>query len=120
MTIDPMDSKERLFFQPKQHKSNALATAENSGPALWPVVAIEAEVVTVSVVDTGVACGVTLAGEKLHDTPAGRPEQLNETTESYPFKEVTVMTTVPLCPGVRVSDGGRADIEKSGAAAVPS
>jgi hypothetical protein len=42
------------------------------------------EVFTVSVVEAARPDDVILAGEKLHDAPAGNPEQLNETSlEGY-------------------------------------
>jgi hypothetical protein len=39
----------------------------------------------VSVVEATAPDGVTVAGAKLHEVPAGNPEQLNETAEAKPF-----------------------------------
>jgi hypothetical protein len=49
------------------------------GPVVSLAVGIAAD--TVKVVETTAPVGVTVAGEKLHDAPAGKPEQPNETTE---------------------------------------
>jgi hypothetical protein len=38
-------------------------------------------------------CGVTLAGEKLHDAPEGNPEQLKETAE---LKFPTGVTSIEI------------------------
>ena len=72
-------------------------------------------VVTVSVVDAGAPDGVTVAGAKLHDAPAGRPVQLNPTAELNPFDGVTVMAAVPLRPPVTDIAVGEVTTEKSGA-----
>lgn len=55
----------------------------------------------------------TAGGEKLHDTPAGRPEQLNETDWLKPFADVIVSVVVADCPGDTVSEAEASDIEKS-------
>ena len=75
--------------------------------------AIEAEVVTVSVVVAAAPEGVTVAGEKEHDAPDGSPEQLNDTAELKPFWGVTVMDVVPVWPAVTESDETDAAKEKS-------
>jgi hypothetical protein len=50
-------------------------------------------------VETAEFDGVTVDGEKLHDTPTGRPEQLNETAEANPPTGVTVTVAPVLWPG---------------------
>ena len=72
-------------------------------------------VLTVTVVDTANVPdeGMTVAGEKLHAAPGGRPEQLNETVELKPFDGVMSIVAVPLCPGINVSDPGEIAMEKS-------
>jgi hypothetical protein len=57
---------------------------------------------------------VTVAGEKLHDDPVGNPEHANETVELNPFSGVTVITAVPFCPAVTLTDDVDAETEKSG------
>jgi hypothetical protein len=74
-------------------------------------------VVTVSVVEAAPPEGITVAGEKLHDTPEGNPEQLNETAEANPFVGVTRTVVVPLCPAVTESDAVKRSTEKLGVAA---
>ena len=100
------------LFQPMQHTSAASAPIGNSGLRGRRKAAIEAEVVTVSVVETAAPEGVTVAGEKLHDAPEGSPEQLNETAASKPFAGVTEMEVFPLWPAVTVNDAGDAPSEK--------
>ena len=70
--------------------------------------------VRVSVVETVVPDGVTVAGEKLHDVPASNPEQLNETLEVNPFSGVIAILAFPFCPAITVRDAGDAVTEKSG------
>ena len=100
-------------MRPKQHSVAVSSASGGSGPERRWRAAVVAEVAIVSVVDV-VPGGVTVAGEKLHFAPAGRPEQLNETAESKPFAGVTVIVAVPLCPAVTVSDVGAAAMEKFG------
>lgn len=102
------------FLQPKQHNSGRSTAAENSiGLELKPAIVV-AEAVTVSVVDTGAISGVTLDGEKLHDAPEGKPEQLNRIADLKSFCCVTVTDILPLLPAGTVSDAGEAEMEKSG------
>ena len=109
--------KPRRLFQPRQQ--NAIAIIELGNNGLWWRwrAAIVAALVTVSVVEAAPSEGITLAGEKLHDTPAGNPEQLNETAEANPFCGVTKTVVVPLCPLVMETDAGKRSTEKLGAAA---
>ena len=79
----------------------------------WLLLAL-ALAVRVSVVETAVPDGVTVAGEKLHDVPESNPEQLNETAVLNPFSGMTEIVVVPLCPAVTVRDAGEAVTEKSG------
>jgi hypothetical protein len=70
---------------------------------------------TVNVVEAAAPGGVTVAGEKLHEAPVGRPEQAKVTAELKPYSGVTEIVAVPLCPAVTVNDAGEAATEKSGA-----
>jgi len=72
-----------------------------------------ADAVTVTVVAIGPPFGVTVAGEKLQEIPAGNPEQLNETTELKPFTGVNEREKEPLCPALMVSEEDDAVKEKS-------
>ena len=58
--------------------------------------------------------GETVAGEKLHDAPTGRPEQAKEMAELNPFAGVMEMEAFPLWPAVTVIDAGEVATEKSG------
>jgi hypothetical protein len=104
--------KRRRFFHPKQQKATARAEPGNSGLELRCRAAVVATVFTVSTVETGEPDGVTVAGEKLHDAPAGSPEQLKETVELKPFSGVTETDVAPLCPPVTESDAGVATTVK--------
>jgi len=72
--------KPRRFFQP-----NTQMVRANMEPGSNGVVsrrdAVVVDVFMVSVVEVGPADRLTACGEKLHEAPAGRPEQLNETEE---------------------------------------
>jgi hypothetical protein len=61
-------------------------------------------VVTVTVVDV-VPGGVTVAGENVHEAPAGNPdEQVNVTAEANPPCGETETVVAPLLPAVTVMD----------------
>ena len=97
----------RRFFQPKKLNAIASADAGNSGLELRWTAAVSPLVLTVSVeVEAAVPEGVTEAGEKLHDAPAGKPEQENITAVATRFRGVTETVTVPLCPLVTESAAG--------------
>ena len=66
-----------------------------------------------TVVDT-VPGGYTFAGEKLHEAPAGNPEQANVTAEANPPCGDTEMVAVPLPPAVTENEPGDPAMEKSG------
>jgi hypothetical protein len=74
--------KRRRFQQPRQHAETTRAEPGSSGQELrWSAwVLVEAEKVSVVEIEPP-GRGVTLAGEKLHDAPAGSPEQVNATVE---------------------------------------
>lgn len=77
--------------------------------------AIDAEVFTVSVVEAAAPEGATVAGEKLHDAPAGNPElQISNTDELKLFTGVIDIVVVALCPAITVNDAGEAATVKSG------
>jgi hypothetical protein len=78
----------------KDARENAIG---NSGLLPRPRLAV-AEDFSVSVLETALPEGFTLAGEKLYDTPAGSPEQVKETGSSNPFDGVTLTVAVALWP----------------------
>ena len=61
---------------------------------------------TVRVVDAAAPNGVTFGGLKLHDAPAGKPEQANETADEKPFSGDTDTVAVPFCPCSMVKEDG--------------
>jgi hypothetical protein len=106
--------KRRRFLQPKQHSASASAEPGSSGLELRGSAAVVVAVFTVSVVEATPPDGVTVCGAKLHEAPAGNPEQVKETAELKPYRGVTETMAVPLCPPVTVSDAGEPATEKSG------
>jgi len=110
----------RLFFHPKQQNATASTEPGNHGVELRCKDAVVVEVVTVSVVVATAPAGVTAAGAKLHDAPAGKFVQLNETGEENEFSGVTWTDTAPLCPAVTLSAVGETVRLKPGVAVVRS
>ena len=108
--------KRRRLFQPKQHSATARTDPGKSGRELRWSAAVVAAVVTVSVVEATPPDGVTIGGAKLHEAPAGNPEQAKETAELKPFSGVTETVVVPLCPPVTESNAGVAATVKPGVA----
>jgi hypothetical protein len=107
----------RRFFLPTKHSTNPSDEPESHRPELLRTAAAR-EVFTVSV-ETMLPVDVTVAGEKLHVAPTGRPEQVNITDEvaEKPFVGVTVIVAVPLVPAVSERDPGETPSAKSGAGA---
>jgi hypothetical protein len=106
----------RRFLNPNPQSATAKADSGSIGNPLGRFCAVAAEVVMVTAVEV-VPGGVTLAGEKLHDAPAGRPEEhANETAEAKPPCGDSEMVAVPLPPAVTDIVAGEAAIEKSGRA----
>ena len=68
----------------------------------------------ICVVADAPAAGVTVAGLKLHVTPAGYPEQLNLTAELKPLYGATVSVIVPWLPESTVRKVGLAPRVKPG------
>lgn len=106
-------AKRRRFLRPRQQNANASAVPGISGLQMTRRLADVAEVLTVNWVEV-VPGGVTVAGEKVHEAPAGSPEQAKETGELKLFAGEIEMEVVPLCPAVTESAAGEADTEKSG------
>jgi hypothetical protein len=98
-------SKRRRFLKPKQDRRAARAAIGISGRGLPCRAASAVVVLTVSVVEV-VPGGVTVAGEKLHVAPGGKPEQLNEIAEVNPTEGATETENVALCPAVTVCNAG--------------
>jgi hypothetical protein len=105
---------QRRFLNRMKHSENASAATGmyRSGDGGRLLALVLAEIV--SIVEATAPDGVTVAGEKLHVVPAGKPEQLNDTDELNPFTGVIEIVLVPLCPGAIVSDAAEAVIEKPG------
>jgi hypothetical protein len=98
-----------------KHSAAASTEPGNSGVEFRWRAALVVKVLTVSVVDAGAPDGVKVAGEKLHEAPAGRPVQLNPTAELNPFDGVTVTVVVLLRPVVKDVAVGDVITEKSAA-----
>jgi hypothetical protein len=62
----------------------------------------------VSVVEALPADRFTVCGEKLHEAPAGSPEQLSETGEVNATCGVIIICTDALCPAVIAREAGLA------------
>lgn len=105
----------RRFFQPKKHTARASIAPGNAGRESRRTELTAAGADTVKVVDAAEPDGVTVAGEKLHDAPEGKPEQAKETAAPNPFCGVTDTAVVPLCPAVIETEEGEIATEKSGA-----
>jgi hypothetical protein len=65
-------------------------------------------------VETAVPEGVTVAGLKEHEAPAGSPPQPKATAAAKPFCGFTVKLTVPFAPELTVSDEDEAESVKVG------
>jgi hypothetical protein len=93
----------------------ANAASGRSGCRFSCKLADVAAVVTVSVVVAAAGPdGVSVAGEKLHASPAGKPEHANETAEANELCGEIEIVAVPLPPAVTVIVAGAAVTEKSG------
>jgi hypothetical protein len=105
--IVSISSIPRRFFQPNSHTTAASAEPGSHNIELPRTPAVDLVVVTVSV-EVILPAGVTVADEKLHAAPLGRPEQVSVTFEfdEKPFSGVTVTVSVPLCPVITVNDAG--------------
>jgi hypothetical protein len=87
--------RRRRFLMPRQNRIAASAVG-NRGCRLLRSAAVVADVAIVRVVEDAAPDGVTVAGEKLHDAPEGRPAQANVTAELNPFCGVIEIDAVPL------------------------
>jgi hypothetical protein len=97
----------RLRRRPARHRTVAASDAPgHSGFRSGVIRAEAAAVAMVNVVVAAADAGVTLAGEKVHVAPAGRPEHAKETAELNPFSGRIVTVVVPLLPPVTVSEAG--------------
>ena len=97
----------RRFFQPNNHTTAANAEPGSHNIGLLRTPAVDLVVVTVSV-EVILPAEVTVAEEKLHAAPLGRPEHVSVTFEfdGKPFSGVTVTVSVPLCPVTTVNEAG--------------
>jgi hypothetical protein len=104
----------RLRRRPATHRT--VAASDAPGQKGFRSGVIRAEVAAVAMVRVVVAAadaGVTLAGEKVHVAPAGRPEHAKETAELNPFSGAIVTVVVPLLPAVTLSKAGDRERLKS-------
>lgn len=94
----------RRFFRLKQQSPKARLGAGmleferrgSNAASFWAV--------TIKAVEAVVPAGTTVAGEKLHVVPAGKPEQLNETLPAKPLPGM-IKTLVKLaCPRLTVTE----------------
>jgi hypothetical protein len=102
----------RHFLKHRKQSATAKYEPGRNGRELRGRTAAELDAEIESVVDAAAPDGVTVDGEKLHVTPEGKPEQLNETMELNPYFGVTETEVVPLCPAATVSDDGVSAMEK--------
>jgi hypothetical protein len=103
------------FLNPMKQSTPANAASGRSGCRFSCKLADVAAVVTVSVVVAAAGPdGVSVAGEKLHASPAGNPIHANETAEANEFCGEIEIVAVPLAPAVTVIVAGAAVTENSG------
>lgn len=107
--------KPRRFFRPKQQNTTASAELGKDGLELRGRAALAVDAVMVSVVEATAPDGVRVSGAKLHEVPAGSPEQLKETTEAKPFCGTIWTVAAPLCLAVTVRVAGKIVTAKVGA-----
>ena len=108
------DSPLKRRRKKKQPIKTAIDTPPIRPSGSRSVVAVVVAVEIVNVVVAALPEGVTVAGEKLHDAPAGSPEQAKETAAENPFCGATETVAAPLCPAVTVKDDGAIETPKSG------
>ena len=99
--------KPRRFFRPKQQNTTASAELGKDGLELRGRAAVAVDAAMVSVVEATAPDGVKVPGAKLHEVPAGNPEQLNETAEANPFCGIIWTVAAPLCLAVTVIAAGK-------------
>jgi hypothetical protein len=88
-------------------------TASNvDGSLVRAAVATLVEMVMVAV--AAAVVGMTLAGEKVHEVYAGRPEHLSEVDAEKPPAGVMLTMLVVELPGVMVALEGESETAKSG------
>ena len=105
-------SSRRLLAKKAQTASASEVFGKNGNGARCELLAsVCALIVRVVLVVPG---GVTLAGLKAHDAPAGRPEQPKVTAELKPFWGVMVREVVAWPPEVVVREVGDAAKAKDG------
>jgi hypothetical protein len=103
------------FLNPMKQSTPHNAASGRSGCRFSCKLADVAAVVTVSVVVAAAGPdGVSVAGEKLHASPAGNPIHANETAEANEFCGEIEIVAVPLAPAVTVIVAGAAVTENSG------
>lgn len=102
----------RLRFQPNRQSVAAKIELGKNGLGLRFKDAVFIGLLMVSVVEAFPADRFTVCGEKLHETPAGSPEQLSETGEVNATCGVIMICTDALCPAVNAREAGLAAIVK--------
>ena len=84
-TANNIICRPRRLFPLRKQSVTASADPGSHGLESWRMAAIVVEVVTVSVDEAIEPDGVTVGEEKMHDAPAGIPEQLSATAPVNPF-----------------------------------
>jgi hypothetical protein len=108
------NSNRRRFLHPRQQIASARVVPGSSEFDLWRSAAVVAAVVRVTVAEVAPG-GVTLAGEKLQEAPAGKPdEQLKVTAEANAPCVANEIVAVPLAPAATDIDAGATATVKSG------
>lgn len=108
------NSNRRRFLHPRQQIASARVVSGSSELDLWRSAAVVAAVVRVTVAEAAPG-GVTLAGEKLQEAPAGNPdEQLKVTAEANPPCVANETVAVPVPPAATTIDAGATATVKSG------
>lgn len=115
-TLHSASSAERILrhlFLPRKHTATASAEVGSQGPGLRPRATALDAAFTVSV--ETILPPATVVEEKLHVTPAGKPEQANTIGEEVgkPFCGVAVIVSAALPPAVTVRVGAETPSAKS-------
>jgi hypothetical protein len=96
------NGRKRRLFQKTPKSPHAAITSGYKGRIKRLSAPVRGAVVTVSAVVALPPEGTTVAGEKLHDAPAGSPEHANVAGELNPLRAAIVTLVVPVWPALTV------------------
>ena len=96
------NGRKRCLFQKTPRNPNATITPGCSGRVKEKSVPVRGAVVTVSIVDALPPVGTTVAGEKMHDAPAGSPEHANVVGALNPLSVAMVTLAAFVWPALTV------------------